>query len=439
MSPARLLLISILSLTVGTALGGGVPPGGVLSNGPLPDLSAFTADGKPVQLRTLCKGKYTVLKAGCLTCPEFHRMYGGVEVAYADYAAKGVQFFYFYKSLRHPELNGFVQAQNMEERLLQLAEAKKKLGTRVPWIADTIDDSMRIGLQSGSDSIYLIDPGGRIIWASGKMDEAGLRAALARAVGPVANPTKVGDLHLPRIEKPARAVNEDTELGVARPDGLTILSITPAKPEDTYYVKLRAEADADLLTTGNGRLFLGFYPDPIHKAHWNNLTAPMKYTLTLPEGVTATPKEASAKKGPGDSDTLPRQFWVEVKGAHPGEEIQLRVDYFGCAPGMCLALSHDYTIRIESEDRGSATYGLNRGPKSSKTRSTAGGNRFAQMDSNNDGSLSLEELGAYEQERRGTVDKERTQRKFDKMDVNHDGTLSKDEVGNAPKGRGGRK
>ncbi|VGO23403.1 TlpA family protein disulfide reductase [Pontiella sulfatireligans] len=364
----RILLIIIGSIALSTSAqrSGSVPQGGVLSCGPLPDLNAFTAEGNPVKLRELCKGKYTVLKAGCLTCPEFHRSYPGVETAYADYAPKDVQFFYFYKSLRHPELNGYVQAQNMRERLLQLAEARKKLGTKAPWIADTIDDSIRIGLRSGSNSIYLIDPDGKIVWAAPKMDADGLRTALAKAAGPVAKPTKVSDLDLAQVEKQARAINEDSELGVARPDGLSILSIIPAKPEETYYVKLRAEAAPELLKTGTGRLFLGFYPDPIHHAHWNNLAPPMKYSLTLPKGVTATPAEASAKKGPGDSDTQPRQFWVNITANKPVEAIQLKLNYFGCTPDLCLALTHEYTIQLKAENRGSSTYGMNRGKKGRK-------------------------------------------------------------------------
>lgn len=340
--------------------------GGVLGSGPLPDLNAYTAEGTPVKLRALCKGKYTVLKAGCLTCPEFHRSYPGVEAAYADYAPKGVQFFYFYKSLRHPELNGYLQAQNLQERLLQLEEARHKLGTKAPWIADTIDDSIRIGLRSGSNSIYLVSPDGTLIWAAPKMDADGLRAALAKAVGPVAKPTQTTDLELPQVEKQSKAINEDSQLGVARPDGLSTLSIIPAKPEETYYVKLRAEATPELLKTGTGRLFLGFYPDPIHGAHWNNLAPPMKYELGLPKGVEATPASATAKKGEGDSDTLPRQFWVDIKADKTPGDIGLELHYFGCTPDLCMALTQEYTIRFKAEDRGSNTYGFNRGQKGRK-------------------------------------------------------------------------
>lgn len=70
-----------------------VPAEGVLSSGPIPDMNAFSAVGDPIKVRELCKGKYTVLAAGCLTCPLFHQNYPEIEAAYADYAPKEIQFF----------------------------------------------------------------------------------------------------------------------------------------------------------------------------------------------------------------------------------------------------------------------------------------------------------------------------------------------------------
>lgn len=334
-----------------------------LNSGPLPDVNAFTADGEPVKVRELTAGKYTVLSGGCLTCPQFHQGYAEVEAMNADFAPKGVQFFYFYKSLRHPELDGYVQAQNMTERFLQLEEARTKLGTQITWIADTLDDSMRIGLRAGANSLYLISPDGEILAASDRIEGNNFRELLNQLVAKVEHPTRPKDLDLPRIKRPSNQKNQDTAIRVHRPAGLIIVTTTPAKPEDIYYVKLRAEADRDLLETGTGRLFLGFYPDPIHDAHWNNLVDPMKYVLDVPEGITATPTEATAKLGPGDTDTEPRQFWVDITGAIPYDEIGLTLHYYGCTPDMCMALTHEYTVLLEDENRGSRTFGMNRGPR----------------------------------------------------------------------------
>lgn len=416
-----------------------VPAGGVLSRGPLPELEAFTAEGKPLKLRDLCAGKYTVLSVGCLTCPLFHQNYPEIEAAYADYAKRGVQFFYVYKSLRHPELNGYVPAQNMSERLRQLAEAKRMLGTRVPWIADTMEDSVRVGLRAGSYSVYLISPEGEIVYAADKIDGYGLRAALANAAGPVARPTRVSQLDLPRITRPAGLVNEDSAWGVKRPDGLNILALTPARPEETYYVKLRAEADDQLLRSGTGRLFLGFYPDPIHDAHWNNLAPPMEYTLTLPDGVTATPVQAAAQKGMGDSDTQPRQFWVDIASAKPFESLQLKLNYFACTPDLCMALTHGYTVEMKARDDGSRTYGMNKGNRSGSSRggsrnAAGGGSRLQQMDTNHDRAVSFEELCAQmKKQRPDGFSTERARRRFDAMDMNKDGQLSASELENMPR------
>jgi hypothetical protein len=441
-----------------------------LSSGQLPDMDAYTAEGELVKVRELVDGKYAVLSAGCLTCPQFHQGYPEVEALAADYAPKGVHFFYFYKSLRHPELNGYVQAQNMEERFLQLKEAREKLGTKVPWIADTLDDSMRIGLNSGPNSLYLISPDGEIITASDRIEGNNFRQVLNKLVGPVESPTSLGDMDLPRVARQRNNINEDSDLGVHRPEGLTIVSITPLKPEETYYVKLRAEADRNLLRTGTGRLFLGFYPDPIHDAHWNNLVDPMKYVLKLPEGVSATPVEATAEKGRGDTDTRPRQFWVDIDGASPSDELQLALHYYGCTPDMCVAMTHEYTIRLENENRGSRTFGMNRGPGGGGERAgPRGGQRggqfggprgpgggpggggghqpqgrgpgggIAQMDANQDGEITLAEVTEGERQRRGDAfSEERVQRMFDFFDEDQDGIIYREESQKAPPGRGPR-
>jgi hypothetical protein len=409
-----------------------VPEEGVLSSGSIPDMHAFTADGEPIKVRDLCKGKYTVLAAGCLTCPLFHENYPEIEAAYADYKNKGVQFFYFYKALRHPELDGYMQAQNISERLLQLAEARKKLGTKVPWIADTIEDDIRIGLRSGSWSVYLISPEGDIVYASGSIDANGLRSALSKAVGSVENPTNAFDLDLPKIARPGKLLNEDSDLGVARPEGLSIVSIVPIKPEETYYVKLRAEADDALLETGTGKLFIGFYPDPIHNAHWNNLTPPMKYKLTLPEGVIASPAEASAKKGKGDSDILPRQFWVDITSEKPFGEIKLKLDYFACTDNMCLPLTHEYIIRMKRENRGSRTFGMNKGKDGNSKLPNEGGSRMERLDTNKDGIVSFDEMYTQMKRRNSNITQERAKQQFAQMDSDHNGVLSADELKNNP-------
>jgi hypothetical protein len=295
-----------------------------------------------------------------------------------------------------------------------------------------MDDSIRIGLRAGSWSTYLVSPDGEIIYAAGRIDSAGLRSALSKAVGPIEIPTSTASLNLPRIERAPQLVNADSALGVKRPEGLRILSIVPAKPEETYYVKLRAEADDALLRTGTGRLFLGFYPDPILDAHWNNLAPPMEYSLALPDGATATPATATAKKGAGESDTLPRQFWVDINSATPGGSIELKLDYFGCTSSLCMALTHQYTIQIKAADDGSRTYGMNRGKNGS--RNTASSSRMSRMDNDQDGKVSFEEMNEAIKIQQGTAyNEQRARQRFDRMDANKDGFISEAELETAPR------
>ena len=233
----------------------------VVTEGQLPDTDAHLADGTPIKVRDLIQGKYTVIKTGCMTCPEFLNAYKELEATAVDYEKKGVQFYYIYQSLRHPEREGYVQPQNTQERLMHVAEAKKRLETKVPWIMDTIDDSFRTALRTNSNSVYIIGPDSEIVYAADRMNGDGLRQALIDLVGLVDNPTSAQDLNLPTIPR-FRPSNVTNEIRVERPDGLVILKTTPTNPEEIYYVKLRAEAEKSVLETGKGDLYLGFFPTP---------------------------------------------------------------------------------------------------------------------------------------------------------------------------------
>ncbi len=358
-----LLIVATFVLQQSMAQGGGV-----LSGGELPDLVTCNESGERLSLRKVCDDRYTLLVMGCLTCPEFRRAHPSIECINADYAPKGVQTFFVYKTLRHPELSGYVDAQNISERVMMVSEIKSLLGGDIPWLIDDMNNNISLTLRSGSRSGYLISPDGKIIEAWDKPEEQAIRQSLSRLVGEPNNVTKVEDLKLPAVDRVQRRDNIDGVNSIERGDGLTILKTTPTNAEETYYVKMRAEADASLLESGNGRIALGFFPDPIHDAHWNNLTPPMKYLLDLPDGVTATPKEASALRGEGDSDSKPRQFWVDIQGASPSSVITITYHYYGCTPDLCEALTHTYTIELSPEEKGARTFGFNRGPKSNNNR-----------------------------------------------------------------------
>ena len=170
----------------------------VLTEGQLPDTDAHLPDGTPIKVRDLIKGKYTVIKTGCLTCPEFLISYKELEALAADYTKKDVQFYYIYQSLRHPEREGYVQPQNTKERLMHVAEAKERLGTKVPWIMDTIDDSFRTAMRTNSNSVFVISPDSEIVYAADRMNGDGFRRELGNIVGPIENPTSPRRSRFPR-------------------------------------------------------------------------------------------------------------------------------------------------------------------------------------------------------------------------------------------------
>ena len=69
-----------------------------------------------------------------------------METLLRDYGPEGVEFFYVYKTLAHPGLNGYVQPLTLAERLRHIAEAKRALGTEVTWIADNMDNELKRAL-----------------------------------------------------------------------------------------------------------------------------------------------------------------------------------------------------------------------------------------------------------------------------------------------------
>ena len=72
-----------------------------------------------------------------------------------------MRFVYLYKALAHPELNGYVNPVTLEERLMHVEEAKRTLGSEIPWIADTMTNDLKHAIGDRPNSEYLLDPEGR--------------------------------------------------------------------------------------------------------------------------------------------------------------------------------------------------------------------------------------------------------------------------------------
>ena len=65
-----------------------------------------------------------------------------METIERDYSPKGVQFYYIYKSLAHPEYNNYIAPFTLEERLLHVREAQRTLGSRIPWLSDGMSNDL---------------------------------------------------------------------------------------------------------------------------------------------------------------------------------------------------------------------------------------------------------------------------------------------------------
>ncbi len=293
-----------------------------------------------------------------------------------DYAPKGVKFYYIYKYLAHAGNKGYVQPFTLQERLMHIKEAKRTLGTDIPWICDTMSNELKHVLGDAPTSGFLIDPEGKVVRRRGWGNTSALRKDLEELVGPVENPTKVEDLNL-KTAPPPKVAAKGVVKRIERPGGMKPLRIEPEiKPDaQPFYVKLRPQADQQLLRTGAGKLYLDFRPDPIYHVHWNNLVKPIQIELEPPgettlklvgrianpsgdadssqDGLAIRPTKFVAEGPRVDepSDIDPREFLIDVAAWSSKEPIQLTVRYFACndEAGWCKAITQRYAILL-SED-----------------------------------------------------------------------------------------
>ena len=375
---------------------------GLKLGGPIPDVPAFHADGKAIRLPDLLGESYTVIVSGCLTCPVFLRTFPGVEAVHRDYSPKGVKFYYLYKSLAHPENNGYVQPFTLEERLTHIVHAKEKTGAKIPWIADTIENDVKHALGDAPNSEFMFDAEGKIVYMQGWSNAAELRKTLVELVGPVERPTEIAELDINHDVVPRAILRENVLPPLEVPRGLTAVKIVPQLGKEPFYVKLRAEVTRDVFRSGEGKMYLGFHLDPIYSVYWNNLVAPLRFELTLPDGTQVTPAKGQAPKVEQEKDNDPREFLVDVTGASPDVPLNLKVDYFGCTNIWCRPISQSYTIHFEHDrDAGTAVSARGRGGGPGGFGPGRGGpgggpgaflSRLMEMDADGDGKLSPEEL-----------------------------------------------
>ena len=282
-----------------------------------------------------------------------------METVYRDYHPKDVQFFYVYKTVEHPEINNFVSAFTLDERLLHVAEAKKRLKTEIPFICDTMENGMKKSLGPAPNGEYIIDPEGKLVRKRFWSDPKTLRKDLESLVGPVDKVTKVEDLDVAftvEERKIASGVVPRLEL----PRGLTPLQIAPKRDsKHPYFAKLRVEVTRSYFRPNKegdrkGQLHLSVNLDPLYKVHWNNRAGKVSIELEAPDGLKLSKTTLESADVKEDADIDPRQFLIDLETPSdegvPVQQIQgmlkAVVKYTVCddAETFCIPITQEYLI-----------------------------------------------------------------------------------------------
>ncbi len=372
-----------------------------------------------------------------------------METIYRDYAPKGVDFYYVYKALAHPELNGYITPFSLDERLMHIKEAKRTIGSEITWVCDTMANDVKHALGSAPNSEFIMDPEGKVaerrLWS--RPEE--LRSDLERLVGPVENPTRVSDLDL-RVEPPPKVASSGIVSRVQLPGRMRPIQFQPKPARQPFYAKLRAEVDQGLLRGSKGKLYLGFFLDPLYGVHWNNLVDPVKYEIKAPDGIVVSPTKGVGPRVKDASDIDPREFLLEVeKTTESDEPLQLTVRYYGCndAEGWCVPVTQEYVIFLKPDPDGGSRMnprGPGRGRRGSGSPMAMGGSgggpgtqggrgrrpdpeqMMQRLDANGDGKVTQEEVP------------EQMSRFLERMDQDGDGVVTREEISEAGPPPGGR-
>ena len=277
-----------------------------------------------------------------------------METVYNDYHDKDVQFVYVYKALAHPEWNGYVTPVSLKERLMQIAEAKRTLGTKFTWLSDNMNNEFKGALGGAPNSEWIIDPKGVIVGRRDWSNAADLRKDLERIIGPVDHVTTIAELDMPTHE-PYKAAASGVVPNIHKPRGMRPLSVAHVKTNDgdPFYAKLRAEAPSDVVKKGEGTMYLRFMMDPLYHVHWNNLVDPIHVEILAPEGVTVTPNVLDGPKvDTAEGDIDPREFLVKVAGAKEGDTFTLKARYYACTADWCLPVEQEYAVTLDMDHNG---------------------------------------------------------------------------------------
>lgn len=286
-----------------------------------------------------------------------------METIHRDFADKGVRLFLVYKTLAHPEQYGYVRPFSLQERLNHIQEAKRTLGTTIPWLCDALDNRFKHAMGDANNSEFVIGPDGKILHMRDWSNPQLLRNELTALVGPVDEPTQVADLNLKTPQRKAVAASGVVPR-IKLPTQMRPIQVQPQDSGQPFYVKLRAEVDPRVLTSGTGALYLGFHLDPLYQVHWNNLVAPVEFKIEAAGKTKVTPAAGKGPQVKTEADVDPREFLVQLDNASADQPLEVTVRYFACndEQGWCKEITQRYVIRIEGDrDAGRRSAGGGRG------------------------------------------------------------------------------
>lgn len=268
-----------------------------------------------------------------------------------------MNFFYVYKRLAHPETNSFVEPATLQERLLHVAEAKRMTGTSIPWIVDAMDDRMTKAFGGTYNGEFVMDREGKVVRQRYWSSPMALRSDLAELVGPVEKPTEIADLPV-RFKPEPRAVASGVVPRIELPNGLSPIQVRHIAPGNRpIYVKLRAEITREANATGQRKMYLGFYMDPIHRVHWNNGAGPVEVEV---EGAAGSGVSSASLKGPkveqpGDVDA--RMFLLDVgRASRKQASFKVKLRYVVCddAETFCVPITQEFEVSLQPLRNGSS-------------------------------------------------------------------------------------
>jgi hypothetical protein len=296
-----------------------------------------------------------------------------------------------------------------------------------------MDNDLKHALGDRPNSEFIVDPKGEIVASRGWSSPSDLRKDLAKLLGDVAEPTQIADLDMKKMPPPKQAQTGIVER-VQLPGQMSPLKITPIESKTPHYAKLRAES-------GSGKIYLGFFLDPLYKVHWNNKAPALKFSIESPAAVQVSPDSGDGPKVDVDADADPREFLIDVTG-RSNDPLKVVVKYFACddAETFCVPVTQEYLVSFERDrDGGSRRTPRGRGGVARGPGGRPGGgppsSRMAEMmgrlpilvalDTDRDGTLSAKELDA-------------APRSLRKADRNRDGEISGEEMRPRWGGPGGR-